>query len=97
MVIIGMRSSWNLVIQSVQEASNLNVISFTIGIMAWMIRKSVPSANLRGMLDTSGGHTDYQKTLNRVNNWEDRNVMEFNKEKCNALHLGRSYPTCQCI
>lgn len=69
-------------IQRVQKASNLSVILFTIVIMAWMIKKSIPSANPRGMLDMSGDHTENQRPLNRVDNWEDRNVMEFNKKSC---------------
>lgn len=90
-----MKSSCNPVIQSGHEASNLDLILFTIFING--LDDEAPQKNLRGMLDMPEGHAANQRELNRVDNWEDRNIMGFNKEKCEALHLGRNYPTHLCI
>lgn len=45
-----------------------------------------------GMGNRPEGCAAIQRALNRVEKWADRNLVEFNKEKCKILHLGRNNP-----
>lgn len=37
-----------------------------------------------------------QRTLGRLEEWTDRNLMKFTKDTCKVLHLGRKSP-CSSI
>ncbi|PKU29215.1 rna-directed dna polymerase from mobile element jockey-like [Limosa lapponica baueri] len=50
---------------------------------------------LGGVADKSEGCAAIQKDLDRLEKWADRNLMKFNKGKCQVLHLGRNNPIHQ--
>jgi len=52
---------------------------------------STPSANLQAQ----ESHVDIQRDLNRLEEWANRNVMKFIKEKCQIFHLWRNNPKQQ--
>ena len=79
--------------------SNLGLIMITLVIndlndgAECTLRKFPDDTKLGGMPDVPAGHAASQrnqKAAKRLEKWEDRKVMEFNKEKCNVLHLGRN-------
>lgn len=66
--------------QSVPEASNLGLILFTIVINdlndgAECTIKCPDDKKLRGGSDTPGSHDANWRNLNRLQKWEDRNIM----------------------
>ncbi|GAB0183700.1 mitochondrial enolase superfamily member 1 [Grus japonensis] len=50
---------------------------------------------LGGVTDTPEGCAAIQKGLDTVENWEERNLVKFNKGKCKALHPERNNPRHQ--
>lgn len=48
-------------------------------------------AELRGVAETSKGYTSLYSDLKRLEKWADRNLINFNKQKCEVLSMGRSY------
>lgn len=66
----------------------------TSSLRIWMILRSVLSkfaidTKLERVDESPKGHVVFQMYLNRLEKWEDRSIIEFNKGKCNVLHLGR--------
>ncbi|KAK4817106.1 hypothetical protein QYF61_027969 [Mycteria americana] len=59
------------------------------------LSKSADDTKLGGGADTPEGRAASQKDLDRLEKRADRNLMQFNKENCEALHLGRSNPRHQ--
>ena len=59
------------------------------------LSKSADDAKLGGVADTLEGHAAIQRDLNRQEKWADRNLTNFNQEKCKVLHLGRNNPMHQ--
>ncbi|PKU38776.1 hypothetical protein llap_10919 [Limosa lapponica baueri] len=49
----------------------------------------------RPVTDKPEGHAAVQKDLDGLEKWTNRNVMNFNKEKCKILHLGKNSPVHQ--
>ncbi|GAB0175534.1 mitochondrial enolase superfamily member 1 [Grus japonensis] len=56
------------------------------------LSKFANDTKLEGVADTPEGCAAIQRALNRLEKWADGNLMEFNKEKCKVLHLGRDSP-----
>ncbi|PKU46006.1 hypothetical protein llap_3707 [Limosa lapponica baueri] len=72
--------------------------------MIGMMGQSVHSENLPAKqnseeclihVDTLEVHAALQRNPNRLKKWANRNLMEFNKEKCKILHLRRNNPIHQ--
>lgn len=41
---------------------------------------------------TSEDHAATQRVLDKLEKWADRNLVNFNKQKCKVLHLRRNNP-----
>ncbi|GAB0202179.1 mitochondrial enolase superfamily member 1 [Grus japonensis] len=55
------------------------------------LMKFADGTKLSGEVDTSEGRA----TLDRLEEWANKNLMKFNKDKCKVLHLGKHNPGVQ--
>ncbi|KAK4830805.1 hypothetical protein QYF61_013734 [Mycteria americana] len=56
------------------------------------LSKFADDIKLGGVADTPQGHNAIQRDLNRLEKWDDRNLIKFHKENCKILHLERNKP-----
>jgi len=54
------------------------------------LSKFADDLKLTGVADTLGGCAAIQQDLDRLESWEERNLMRFKMSKCRVLHLGRN-------
>ncbi|GAB0204351.1 mitochondrial enolase superfamily member 1 [Grus japonensis] len=59
------------------------------------LMKFVYDNKLSGEADTSEGTATLQEDLGRLEEWANKNLMKFNKDKCKVLHLGKHNPRVQ--
>ncbi|GAB0204286.1 mitochondrial enolase superfamily member 1 [Grus japonensis] len=59
------------------------------------LMKFADDAKLSGEVDTSEGRATLQEDLDRLEEWANKNLMKFNKDKCKVLHLGKHNPGVQ--
>ncbi|GAB0184902.1 cAMP-dependent protein kinase inhibitor alpha [Grus japonensis] len=59
------------------------------------LMKFVDDTKLSGEADTSERRATLQEDLDRLEEWANKNLMKFNKDKCKVLHLGKHYPGVQ--
>ncbi|GAB0177678.1 mitochondrial enolase superfamily member 1 [Grus japonensis] len=59
------------------------------------LMKFVDDTKLSGEVDTSEGRATLQEDLDRLEEWANKNLMKFNKDKCKVLHLGKHNPAVQ--
>ncbi|GAB0184934.1 hypothetical protein GRJ2_000958700 [Grus japonensis] len=52
-------------------------------------------SKLSGEVDASEGRATLQEDLDRLEEWANKNLMKFNKDKCKVLHLGKHNPGLQ--
>ncbi|GAB0182615.1 mitochondrial enolase superfamily member 1 [Grus japonensis] len=59
------------------------------------LMKFADDTKLSGEVDTSEGRATLQEDLDRLEEWANKNLMKFNKDKCKVLHLGKHDPGVQ--
>jgi len=96
-VLCGTKSSWRPVTSGVCQQSILFSIFLNhLGDGAeCTLSKFAEDIRLRGVAHAPEGCAAYQRDLNRLEKWPDRNLRQFNYRKCQVLHLGRNNPMHQ--
>ncbi|PKU47407.1 rna-directed dna polymerase from mobile element jockey-like [Limosa lapponica baueri] len=59
------------------------------------LTKFADDTKLSREVDTLEGRANLQEDLDRLEEWVNKNLMKFNKDKCNILHLGKHNPGVQ--
>ena len=103
LVISGAKSCWKPVTSGLPQGSILGPALFNIFInelddeAECTLSKFADDTKLRGAADTPEGRAAIQTDFNRLEKWTDRNLLKFNKGKCQVLHLGRNIVKHQYI
>ncbi|GAB0179404.1 mitochondrial enolase superfamily member 1 [Grus japonensis] len=59
------------------------------------LMKFADDTKLSGEADTLEGRATLQEDLDRLEEWANKNLMKFSKDKCKVLHLGKHNPGVQ--
>ncbi|GAB0204113.1 mitochondrial enolase superfamily member 1 [Grus japonensis] len=57
-----------------------------------ILMKFADDTKLSGEVDSSEWKATLQEDLDRLEEWANKNLMKFNKDKCKVLHLGKHNP-----
>uniref|UniRef100_A0A670JAM0 Reverse transcriptase domain-containing protein n=1 Tax=Podarcis muralis TaxID=64176 RepID=A0A670JAM0_PODMU len=94
-LINGSSSSWRRVTSGVPQGSVLGPVLFNIFIndlvdgLKGILIKFADDTKLGGVANTPGDRITLQNDLDRLENWAKTNKMNFNRETCKVLHLGK--------
>ncbi|GAB0204081.1 mitochondrial enolase superfamily member 1 [Grus japonensis] len=91
-------SNWQPLTSGVPQESILGQTLFNIFIsdlddgIKCIPMKFADDTKLSGEVDTSEGRATLQEDLDRLEEWANKNLMKFSKDKCKVLHLGKHNP-----
>ena len=95
-VVAGCFSNWGPVASGVPQGSVLGPLLFVIYIndldenLGGMVSKFTDDTKIGGIMDSEEGYLGLQQDLDQLGQWADEWQMEFNLDKCEVMHFGRS-------
>lgn len=96
MVTSGTKFRWRIGTSRVPTGSTLSPVLFSIFVDNMdnegehILSKFADNRTLGGIAYSTEGHVSIQRDTDRLVKWAKRNLMQFNKEKCKVLHLGKN-------
>ncbi|KAK4825406.1 LOW QUALITY PROTEIN: hypothetical protein QYF61_027172 [Mycteria americana] len=89
-------SNWQLSQGSILGPTLFNIFISDLGDgIKCTLMKFADDTKLSGEVNTSEGRATLQEDLDRLEEWANKNLMRFNKDKCEVLHLGKHNPGVQ--